>query len=121
MLKEMDWPALFATLVLIIAVREAAVWLMTQLNHPELGNLFGLFGLLIALLIWRRISHIPKRLVDANQHIMKESAFAFLPICAGSVMMLVHMGKEIPVFLLVLTLSTLLPLWVYAYLAKRWL
>ena len=38
---------------------------------------------------------------------MKESAFAFLPICAGSLIMLVHLGKEIPVFLFILTLSTL--------------
>lgn len=121
MLKEIDWPALAATLLLIVVVREAALWLMTQLNHPELGNLLGLLSLLIGLLIWRRISTIPKRMIDANQYIMKESAFAFLPICAGSLIMLVHMGKQIPLFLLVLTLSTLIPLWVYAYLAKRWL
>ena len=28
--------------------------------------------------------------------------------------MLVHMGKEIPLFLFVLVVSTLIPLWVYA-------
>lgn len=41
---------------------------------------------------------------------MKESGFAFLPVCAGSLLMLVSMGKEIPLFLLVMCVSTLIPL-----------
>ncbi len=41
---------------------------------------------------------LPARLVDTNNKIMKESAFAFLPISAGSLIMLVQMGKEIPAF-----------------------
>lgn len=121
MLRKFDWTALIATLVMIIAVRECSVWLMTQLNHPELGNLFGLISLLIVLILWRKLGHIPQRMVDANNLIMKESAFAFLPICAGSIIMLVHLGKEIPVFLVVLCVSTLIPLWLYAIIAKRWL
>jgi len=35
--------------------------------------------------------------------------------------MLVHMGHKIPAFLLILFVSTLIPLWVYAKMAKRWL
>jgi hypothetical protein len=31
------------------------------------------------------------------------------------------MGKDIPLFLVVLVISTLFPLWVYAKIAKRWL
>jgi len=31
------------------------------------------------------------------------------------------MGKEIPLFLLVMLISTLIPLWVYAKMAKKWL
>ena len=60
-------------------------------------------------------------MVDVNNKLMKESAFAFLPISAGSLVMLVYMGNEIPLFLLVLCLSTLIPLWIYAKMAKRWL
>lgn len=94
---------------------------MSQVNRPELGNLVGLIGLLIMLLIWRKFRTVPIRMVDVNNKIMKESAFAFLPISAGSLMMMLHMGKEIPLFLLVLFVSTLIPLWLYAKMAKRWL
>ncbi|ANF82433.1 hypothetical protein A3K93_09640 [Acinetobacter sp. NCu2D-2] len=120
-LKHIDWPAWIGTLFLIIAFREGAVWLMTMINHPELGNLVGLLSLLAVLFLWRRFSKIPARLVDTNNKIMKESAFAFLPVSAGALMMLVHMGQKIPVFLIVLCASTLIPLWVYAKMAKRWL
>ena len=120
-IKHIDWPAWIGTLLLIIVFRETAVWIMTQLEHPELGNLVGLISLLIVLFSWRRWSKIPARLVDTNNKIMKDSAFAFLPVSAGSLMMLVHMGHKIPAFLLILFVSTLIPLWVYAKMAKRWL
>lgn len=120
-MRNIDWAAWLYTLLLIVVFREASVAITTYFHHPELGNLVGLISLLTTLLIWRRFKKISNRLVDTNNKIMKESAFAFLPICAGSLIMLVHLGKEIPVFLLILTLSTLLPLWVYAKMAKRWL
>ncbi|WP_034586500.1 MULTISPECIES: hypothetical protein [Acinetobacter] len=120
-IKHIDWPAWIGTILLIIVFREAAVLIMTELGHPELGNLTGLISLLIVLFAWRRWRKIPARLVDTNNKIMKESAFAFLPVSAGSLMMLVHMGHKIPAFLVVLFVSTLIPLWVYAKIAKRWL
>ena len=120
-IKTIDWPAWIATLILIIGFREGSVWITTQFNHPELGNLMGLLSLLLVLIIWRKLGQLPTRLVDTTNKIMKESAFAFLPISAGSLLMMAHMGKEIPMFLLVLFVSTLIPLWVYAKIAKRWL
>ena len=120
-IKSIDWPAWIGLLILIIGFREASVWWMTQLNRPELGNLVGLLSLLVVLFIWRKWQSVPTRIVDVNNKLMKESAFAFLPISAGSLMMLLHMGKEIPLFLVVLTVSTLIPLWIYAKMAKRWL
>ena len=119
--KNIDWQAWICTLALIILVRESAVWIMAQFNHPELGNLTGLLSLLGLLLIWRKFKKLPARLVDTNNKLMKESGFAFLPICAGSLLMLVSMGKEIPLFLLVMCVSTLIPLWIYAKMAKKWL
>lgn len=121
MIPKIDWIALILTLFLIVIVRESSVWLMTQFNHPELGNLIGLAILLIILIIWRKFRKIPNRMIDANALIMKESAFAFLPISAGAILMLIAMGKEIPLFLFVMVVSTLIPLWIYAKLAKRWL
>lgn len=116
-----DWSALVFTIALIILVRESAVWVMGQFGHPELGNLMGLIGLLILLIIWRKFKPLPLRMIDANARIMKESAFAFLPISAGAVLMLVAMGKTIPAFLFVMVVSTLIPLWVYAKMSKKWL
>ncbi|OTG86913.1 hypothetical protein B9T31_04665 [Acinetobacter sp. ANC 4558] len=120
-LKHIDWRMWIATLVLIVAFREGALWIMTQFSHPELGNLVGLMSLLIVLFLWRILGHIPTGLIETNNKIMKESAFAFLPISAGSLIMLVHMGEKIPTFLAVLFISTLIPLWIYAKIAKRWL
>ena len=119
--KNIDWQAWIGTLALIILVRESAVWIMAQFSHPELGNLVGLLSLLGVLLLWRKFKKIPARLVDTNNKLMKESGFAFLPVCAGSLLMLVSMGKEIPLFLLVMCVSTLIPLWIYAKMAKKWL
>lgn len=120
-IQKIDWPAWIGTISMIIIFREVAVWVTSQFNHPELGNLTGLIGLLVVLGIWRVTKGLPQRLVDTTNKLMKESGFAFLPICAGSLIMLVHMGAEIPLFLLVLCVSTLIPLWVYAKMAKKWL
>lgn len=119
--NKYDWPALLATLSLIVLVRESCVWLMGLFAHPELGNLVGLLLLLAILVLWRKIKPLPIRMLDANTHIMKESAFAFLPISAGAIIMLAHLGKELPWFLFILVFSTLLPLWLYAQMAKRWM
>lgn len=120
-LKGIDWQAWIFTIGLIIFFREASVLVMSQFNHPELGNLTGLLSLLFVLVIWRKFKKIPARLVDTNNKLMRESGFAFLPICAGSLIMLVSMGKEIPLFLVVMFVSTLIPLWIYAKMAKKWL
>ncbi|KEC86486.1 hypothetical protein ACNPQK_03140 [Acinetobacter guillouiae] len=120
-LKGIDWQAWIFTIGLIIFFREASVLVMSQFNHPELGNLTGLLSLLFVLVLWRRFKKIPARLVDTNNKLMRESGFAFLPICAGSLIMLVSMGKEIPLFLVVMFVSTLIPLWIYAKMAKKWL
>lgn len=120
-IKNIDWTAWIGTISLIIIFREASVWIMAQFHHPELGNLVGLLSLLSVLLLWRKFRKIPARLVDTNNKIMKESAFAFLPISAGAVLMLIAMGHDIPLFLFVMTVSTLFPLWLYAKMAKRWL
>ncbi len=120
-LKKIDWPAWIGTISLIIVFREVSVWLCRQWGHPELGNLTGLLSLLVVLAIWRKVKGLPHRLVDTNAKMMRESGFAFLPLCAGSLIALVHMGAEIPMFLLVMVISTLLPLWVYAKMAKKWL
>lgn len=121
MQEKIDWIALLLTAILIVLVRESSVWIMEKFNHPELGNLAGLFFFLILLITWRKVSALPRRLIDANAKIMKESAFAFLPVSAGSVIMLATLGTELPAIVFILFFCTLIPLWLYAKMAKRWL
>ncbi len=121
MTHSMDWKALSLTLLLVVVFRETAVALMRLLGHPELGNLVALFTLLACLLIYRRWRVLSPRLIDANTRIMKESAIAFLPIAAGAGVMMAGLGQELGWFIVVMTVSTLVPLWGYAWLSKRWL
>lgn len=116
-----DWPALGLTLLLVIVFREVSVALMQFIGHPELGNLVGLFALLATLLIYRRWYVLSTRMLNANTRIMKESAIAFLPIAAGAGVMMAGLGHELGWFIVVMTVSTLVPLWGYAWLSKRWL
>ncbi len=121
MWRKFDWSVLLMTLLVIVLVRETAVWLMGLIHYPELGNLVGLLSLLVVLIIWRRFKPLPLRMLDATTHIMKESAFAFLPISAGAIIMLVRLGAELPWFLFILIFSTVISLWVYAHAAKHWM
>jgi len=121
MTNSIDWKALGLTLLLVVLFREVAVLLMQRVGHPELGNLVGLFALLACLLVYRRWRVLSPRLIDANTRIMKESALAFLPIAAGAGVMMASLGHELGWFIVVMTVSTLLPLWGYAWLSKRWL
>lgn len=119
--NRIDWSALLATMVLIVSVREIAVWVMSLLGYPKLGNLIGLASLLVILIGVRYFASISPRLVEANNRIMKDGLFAFLPTSGGSLFILMVMGAEIPMFLVVLLVSTLIPMWVYAKMAKKWL
>lgn len=120
-LRHTDWLAWGITLSLIVIFREGSVWVMTQLDFAVLGNLVGLISFLLCLVIWRRFKRIPPRLIDTNSTLMRESSFAFLPTCAGSLMILLHMGKEMSALVLIMAVSTLIPLWIYAKMAKKWL
>ena len=121
MWRKFDWLALIITCIVIVCVREGAVWLMGLIHYPELGNLVCLLSFLSVLLVWRHFKPLSVRMLDATTHIMKESAFAFLPVSAGAIIMLMHLGQELPWFLFILVFSTLLSLWVYAHAAKHWM
>lgn len=104
---------------LVIFFRESSLILMNYLKHPELSNLTGLFLLLLTLTVYRRFRGIPLSLVNANLIVMKESVFAFLPVCVGSLIMLFHLKDNLYIFLIILLISTLLPLFIFARLGKR--
>ncbi len=117
-----DWRMIGLVAIIIIVTRECAVWLMGLLGYKNLGNLVGLFLLLAAALCYRQVKgQIPHRFVVANSRILKESLFAFLPICAGVGILLLNLGDEGIKIVGIMLICTLIPLWLYAYLAKRWL
>lgn len=120
-LSKIDYPAWLGTIALIVVYRETSVWIAGQFNHPELGNLLGLIALLITLSLVRIYSNIPTRLVDTTNKLMRESGFAFVPQSAAACFAIFYLGDELPWFVLILFVSTLIPLWVYAFLAKKWL
>jgi|GEM_PF-90382 len=117
-----DWRMLFVVILIIVVIRESCVWVMGQFGYANLGNLVGLFLLLGLALAYRHITgRIPTRLVAANAMILKESLFAFLPICAGTGLLMLHLGQEGLRILAIMTFCTLFSLWLYGRLAKRWL
>ncbi|MDO4224166.1 MAG: hypothetical protein Q4D05_09205 [Acinetobacter sp.] len=121
MFKNIDYPAWIGTIALIILFREASVWITSQFGHPELGNLLGLIALLIVLSTVRVLWSIPARLIDTTNKLMRESGFAFVPQAAGSCFAIFVLGDDLLLFVIILLVSTLLPLWGYAKLAKRFL
>lgn len=117
-----DWKMLLIVAIIIIFIRETSVWLMTMIGYANLGNLFGLFLLLGFALAYRHFKgDIPNRVIVANSRILKESIFAFLPICAGVGILLANLGNDTVKIVLIMCISTLIPLWLYAYLVRRWL
>ena len=117
-----DWRMLILVILIIIITRECSVWLMGLLGYKNLGNLVGLFLLLSVALCYRHFKgQIPHRFVVANSRILKESLFAFLPICAGVGILLLNLGNEGIKIVIIMLICTLIPMWLYGYLAKRWL
>ncbi|HEY4713624.1 MAG TPA: hypothetical protein VIH30_05235 [Aquirhabdus sp.] len=117
-----DWQMLLVVAVIIIFIRESSVWLMTLIGYENLGNLVGLFILLGFALAYRHFKgDIPDRIIVANSRILRESIFAFLPICAGVGILLTQLGNDTFKIVLIMFISTLIPLWLYAYLVKKWL
>lgn len=117
-----DWQMLLIVAILIVFIREISVWLMTLVGYANLGNLVGLFLLLGFALAYRHFKgDIPERIVAANSKILKEGIFAFLPICAGVGILLSNLGNDTFKIVLIMLISTLFPLWLYAYLIKKWL
>lgn len=119
---QFDWKMLVVVTLIIVFIREISVWLMTQIGYANLGNFLGLF-LLFGLAIAYRISkgEIPTQIVAANSKILKEGIFAFLPICAGIGTLLAGLGNDAFKILLIMVISTLIPMRIYAYIVKKWL
>ena len=118
---KFDWKMLAIVIIIIVFIREISVWLMAQMGYANLGNFLGLL-LLFGFAMAYRISQgeIPSRLVAANSTILKEGIFAFLPICAGIGTLLAGLGNDALKIVLIMVISTLIPLRLYAYMVQKW-
>lgn len=121
LLNKHGWLAILTTLILIVAVREVSVLAAEQLGIASMGNIIGMVGLFFALLAWRMTHELPAWLTDASNKILTESAYAYLPVSAGAGILLFQLGDEFTRIMIVMLVSTLLPLWAFAQLSAYWL
>lgn len=106
-------------LLLVVGMREGCVLLCQWLGYPALANLLGMLFLLLLLLVWRRLRPLPADLVIVNQAVLRNSGLAFLPLCAGSGLLLAELGMAVIPLLAVMLMATLPALWLMARLAQR--
>lgn len=115
------WLAIVVTMSAIVIIRELSVLLAEQLGVPSMGNIIGMVALFLALLVWRISHELPTWLTDASNKILTESAYAYLPVSAGAGILLFQLGDEFTRIMVVMLLSTILPLWAFAKLSAYWL
>lgn len=115
------WLGILLTLLMVIVVRETCVLVCQYLGIATAANIVGLVIMLIILLLWRWRFGLPHWMTEASSRLLLDSGFAFLPVSAGAGLLLFALGDEFWRFMLVVVVSTLLPLWGLAVLANKWL
>lgn len=115
------WLSMLATVVLVVCVRELALLICTYFGMPTAANIVGLVGLFLALLLVRLSVGIPNWLSSSASTLLVDSGFAFLPVSAGAGILLFGLGQDLLPVSLVIIISTVLPLWLFAKLSAAWL
>lgn len=119
------WLALLLTLGMVVLVREGCLWVCTQLGMAQATNIVGLVVLFVVLMAWRVWrgfgNGLPQWLTHASSLLLIESGFAFLPVSAGAGLLMFALGDELVGFVVVIVVSTLLPLWGLGKLSQVWL
>ena len=113
--------ALLLTLIMVITVREAAVFVCQWAGIEKAANIVGLLTMFFILIVWRFIKGVPSWLTQASNTLLVDSGFAFLPVSAGAGLLLFALGDELWGFMLTILISTLIPMWGFALLSNRWL
>ncbi|WP_372844456.1 CidA/LrgA family protein [Psychrobacter sp.] len=115
------WMAILFTLIIVITVRESAVFVCQLAGIEKAANIVGLLTMFFILMIWRFLKGIPGWLTQASNTLLVDSGFAFLPVSAGAGLLLFALGDELWGFMLTILISTLIPIWGFAVLSNRWL
>lgn len=117
--------SLSLTLLMVIVIRELCVWACRPFGLETAANIIAMLLMLVLLLLWRayRGWHrgLPLWISDASNIWLKDSGFAFLSISAGAGILLFTLGNELIPVVVIMAISTIIPLWFFAKLAQRWL
>lgn len=123
-LNNQPYLALLVTLFFVIIIRELCVLICRAIGMETASNIVGMVFMLLLLISWRlkRGWHngLPSWLTDSSSRWLKDSGFAFLPVSAGAGLLLFGLGDELWSVIVITLISTLFPLWGFAYLANRW-
>lgn len=116
------WLGLFATIAIVIGMRELALVVCTALGMPTATNIVGLVSLFVVLMGVRLAKGgLPHWLSSSASVLLVDSGFAFLPVSAGAGILLFGLGADLPAVSAVIIISTVIPLWAFAKLSAKWL
>ena len=116
------WLGLFATIAIVIGMRELALVVCTALGMPTATNIVGLVSLFVVLMGVRLAKGgLPRWLSSSASVLLVDSGFAFLPVSAGAGILLFGLGADLPAVSAVIIISTVIPLWAFAKLSAKWL
>lgn len=115
------WLSMLATVAIVVGVRELALFVCTLLGMPTATNIVGLVGLFIILMVIRALVGIPSWLTQSASVLLVDSGFAFLPVSAGAGILLFGLGDELIFVCIIIGISVIVPLWLFANLAQKWL
>ncbi len=116
------WFGMLATVIIVVTVRETALYVCTLLKMPTAANIVGLVTLFLILMMYRFVKGgLPSWLSYSASLLLVDSGFAFLPVSAGAGILMFGLGLEFWAVSLTIIISVVLPLWFVAKLAQAWL
>lgn len=109
------------TIAIVVGVRELALVICTAFGMPSATNIVGLLSFFIILVIVRLVrGNLPSWLSSSAGTLLIDSGFAFLPVSAGVGVLLFGLGADLVAVVAVIIMSTVIPLWVFAWLFVKW-
>lgn len=115
------WFGMIATIAIVVGVRELALFVCSLLGMPTATNIVGLVGLFALLMGVRSLVGLPNWLTQSASILLVDSGFAFLPVSAGAGILLFGLGEELIFVCVIIGVSVIVPLWLFAKLSQKWL
>lgn len=115
------WFGMIATIAVVVGVRELALFVCNLLGMPTATNIVGLVGLFAILMGVRSLVGLPNWLTQSASVLLVDSGFAFLPVSAGAGILLFGLGEELIFVCVIIGVSVIVPLWLFAKLSQKWL